>query len=274
MTKLSQHPERKLEKLTLVNREIVSEAPIKQASKKQPNRDALIESIDDAYAKADKDTVTIGSVIRSLEAELGDAKFSKETKTTVRSRLKELMIEPSPSAKPPAKMKPREPLAVSESDSAGNRISAKASSPANKQVKSTAFASTTGREEESFSRPRKTQQVGVSNGAADDEPSTSTPSRSPSTKLAVSSSERRNSLPQSRKSSPSAHSNGTFPILKVGNDGNRSPGDGLPATREEKTASPDSDAPSSGSSAQSARAATRQSEVIELLSDNEVIEIE
>lgn len=296
----------RVEKSILDNSGIVTEAPVEERCKEQPSRDALIKSIDDAYAKADKDAVTIGSVVRSLEAEFGYAKFSKETKTTVRSRLKELMVEPSSSTKPPVMLNARDPpaspsvklaakvKAIGESDSAGNPISVKAPPSANREGTSAASASLTRPRTVLESMPMKAPLANVSNVAAD-EPSTSTPSCGPSKDPAASSSK----CEKSRKDSL-AYSNGTLPMPNVGGDDTRHSSGGLTTKGKEETASPESDArsPESSPSVQASTAkgkeemashesdtrspsvqASTQSEVIDLCSDsestdNEVIEID
>ena len=69
-------------------------APTDEVAKKQPTQESLVESIDKAYAYADKTTATIDGIGRSLEAEFA-MKLNKEMKATVKSRLKELLARDS-----------------------------------------------------------------------------------------------------------------------------------------------------------------------------------
>jgi hypothetical protein len=70
------------------------EAP---TAKDQPDQESLITSIDNLFVHADKATVTVRDIVRSLEAEY-DVKFEKPTKTFVKSHLTDLIkghVEPT-----------------------------------------------------------------------------------------------------------------------------------------------------------------------------------
>lgn len=61
-----------------------------ETEKAQPEEDALIVSIDNLYAYADKKTVTVKDINKSLEAEY-DVKFTKATRAFVKTHLKDLV---------------------------------------------------------------------------------------------------------------------------------------------------------------------------------------
>ena len=81
---------------------VPDEAADKQATdddlvKQQPDQESLILSIDNLFVHADKESVTVGDIVRSLEAEY-DVKFEKPARAMVRSHLTDLMkgaVEPT-----------------------------------------------------------------------------------------------------------------------------------------------------------------------------------
>jgi hypothetical protein len=77
------------------------EEPVKE----QPDQESLITSIDNLFVHADKATVTVRDIVRSLEAEY-DVKFEKPTKGFVRSHLTDLIkghVEPTVESTEPMK---------------------------------------------------------------------------------------------------------------------------------------------------------------------------
>ncbi len=72
-------------------------APKDDTPKEQPDKESLILSIDNLFVHADKESVTVGDIVRSLEAEY-DVKFEKATRAVVRSHLTDLIkgiVEPT-----------------------------------------------------------------------------------------------------------------------------------------------------------------------------------
>ena len=75
----------------------VDELMAKEPEEEQPDKNSLIASIDHLFVHADKNTVTVGDIVRSLQAEY-DVKFKKSTKAIVRSHLTNLikgLVEPT-----------------------------------------------------------------------------------------------------------------------------------------------------------------------------------
>eukprot|EP00550_Attheya_septentrionalis_P013169 CAMPEP_0198305260 /NCGR_PEP_ID=MMETSP1449-20131203/57818_1 /TAXON_ID=420275 /ORGANISM="Attheya septentrionalis, Strain CCMP2084" /LENGTH=1320 /DNA_ID=CAMNT_0044007793 /DNA_START=191 /DNA_END=4150 /DNA_ORIENTATION=- len=63
----------------------------KRSKKHQPEEEELVTSIDNLYVNADKNSVTVGDIVRSLEEEF-DCKLKKSTKKLVRSHLTDLIL--------------------------------------------------------------------------------------------------------------------------------------------------------------------------------------
>eukprot|EP00980_Cylindrotheca_fusiformis_P013338 scaffold3399_cov117-Cylindrotheca_fusiformis.AAC.8 len=86
----------------------------KKKSKDQPDEDQLLQSTDYLFGQADKDSVTVADMYRSLEAEF-DCKLAKATRKMVKEHLIQLMtnqVQPS-IATPPASDDAVEPEPVS-----------------------------------------------------------------------------------------------------------------------------------------------------------------
>jgi len=84
--------------------------------KNQPDKDALITSIDNLFVHADKLTVTVRDIVLSLEAEY-DVKFLKPTKNIVRTHLTDLIkghVEPTVESEEPASESEDEEKEVSD----------------------------------------------------------------------------------------------------------------------------------------------------------------
>eukprot|EP00978_Attheya_sp_CCMP212_P016094 scaffold41913_cov54-Attheya_sp.AAC.7 len=63
----------------------------KRSKKHQPEEEELVTSIDNLYVNADKNSVTVGDIVRSLEEEF-DCKLKKSTKKLVRAHLTDLIL--------------------------------------------------------------------------------------------------------------------------------------------------------------------------------------
>lgn len=89
-TTLETLPEESATDTQTMAKDDVQDSTIPKATKEQPDEEALITSIDNLFAHADVETVTVKDIVKSLEAEY-DVKIQKPTKSFVRQHLKDLI---------------------------------------------------------------------------------------------------------------------------------------------------------------------------------------